>query len=75
MLLRQGCHLCVEALAVIESVCAERGVTWSAIDIDADPDLRSEYTDHVPVTFVDGDLHARWFVDEARLRDRLDRAR
>lgn len=75
MLLRQGCHLCVEALAVIESVCAERRVTWSAIDIDADPELRSEYSDHVPVTFVDGVLHARWFVDGARLGECLDGAR
>ena len=30
-----------------------------------------QYTDLVPVTFVDRELHGYWFVDEAALRDAL----
>ncbi len=40
---------------------------WQAVDVDADPALRRQYTDHVPVTFVDGEQHGLWFVDAGRL--------
>lgn len=65
---RDGCHLCADALAVVASVCAERGATWLAVDVDTDEDLRTTYTDHVPVTFVDGDEFAVWTLDADRLR-------
>lgn len=71
LLVRDGCHLCDEAVAVVRAVCAETGDTWVARDVDADPALRAEFTDHVPVTFVDGVRHAIWFVDADRLRAAL----
>ena len=67
VLTREGCHLCDEAIAIIETVCAEHDVRWQAVDVDADPALRRQYTDHVPVTFVDGGQHGLWFVDAGRL--------
>ena len=67
LLVRDGCHLCVDAVAVVERVCAERGATWETVDVDSDAALRAEHSDHVPVTFVDGKRHAIWFVDEAAL--------
>jgi glutaredoxin len=73
VLTRQGCHLCAEALGVVEAVCGELGVGWHPVDIDADPALRSRYTDEVPVTFVDGRQHDFWRVDPARLRSALTR--
>lgn len=66
VLTRQGCHLCDDAIAIIETVCRERDVAWQTVDVDAHPDLRAEYTDHVPVTFVDGEQHAQWFLDAER---------
>ena len=69
VLTRQGCHLCDEALAIIETVCRERGVPWQAVDVDSDPELKAAYTDHVPVTFVDGQQFSLWFVDAERLAD------
>lgn len=71
LLVRDGCHLCVDAASVVSEVCAELRIPWRSVDVDSDPDLRSAYTDHVPVTFVDGIEHARWFVDPARLRAAL----
>lgn len=71
VLVRQGCHLCDDALQVVEAVCRERNVSWRAVDVDLDPDLRARYTDHVPVTFVDGVQHALWFVDAGLLSDAL----
>jgi glutaredoxin len=68
---RAGCHLCDEARAVVEAVCAETGDSFTEVDIDAagfDPDLRARMTEEVPVTFVDGRQHDFWRVDPARLR-------
>ena len=68
---RQGCHLCDDARAVIESVCAELGETFVEVDVDDDPVLEDRFGDEVPVTFVDGRQHDFWRVDEARLRAAL----
>jgi glutaredoxin len=68
---RRDCHLCDDARAVIERVCAEVGTSYAEIDIDADPVLRERFTDEVPVTFVDGRQHDFWRVSESRLRAAL----
>jgi glutaredoxin len=79
LLTRPGCHLCDEARAVVEQVCAELGEAYEEVDVDAaaayDPELRRRYTDEVPVTFVDGAQHDFWRVDPARLRTALGRPR
>ena len=67
LLTRRGCHLCVEAEAAVRRTAADLGVTWRAVDVDTDERLRARFTDHVPVTFVDGEQLSLWFVDEARL--------
>jgi len=68
---RPGCHLCDEARAVIERVCADLGERYAEVGIDDDPALRERFTDEVPVTFVDGRQHDFWRVDEQRLRAAL----
>jgi hypothetical protein len=75
VLTRTGCHLCEDALAVVERVCAATGTTLQVTDIDTagDPSLLDLYSDQVPVTFVDGAVHDFWRVDEARLRGALRR--
>jgi glutaredoxin len=64
---RAGCHLCEEARAVVEAVCAELGEEFTEVDIDADPELRRRFNEEVPVTFVDGVQHDYWQVDAERL--------
>lgn len=68
---RAGCHLCEDARAVVERVCADLGETFEEIDIDADPELRERFGDEVPVTYVDGKQHDFWRVSEERLRAAL----
>ena len=75
VLVRQGCHLCDQALEVVSAVCAETGDSYTTQDIDADPELVRRYTDEVPVTFVDGAQHDFWRVDPTRLRRALARRR
>jgi glutaredoxin len=68
---RPGCHLCEEARAVIERVCADLGETYAEVSIDDDPTLRERFGEEIPVTFVDGRQHDFWRVDERRLRTAL----
>ncbi|HSS67044.1 MAG TPA: glutaredoxin family protein [Nocardioidaceae bacterium] len=71
LLSKPGCHLCDDARAVVESVCADLGETYEDVDITADPDLLRTYGEEIPVTFVDGRQHDFWRVDAARLRAAL----
>ncbi|WP_432558628.1 glutaredoxin family protein [Granulicoccus sp. GXG6511] len=73
VLTRQGCHLCDQVLVVVRQVCADAGVELAEIDIDlpGQESLHVEYTDQVPVTFVDGRRFDFWRIDEVRLRAAL----
>lgn len=73
LLVRVGCHACVVARGEVGRICAELGVPWRTSDVDADPELRAEYGDRVPVILVDGREHSFWTVQEQRLRDALAR--
>ena len=68
---RPGCHLCDDARAVIEAVCADLGEAYEEVDITTDDDLEDRYRDEIPVTLVDGRQHDFWRVDPARLRAAL----
>lgn len=68
---RPGCHLCDQARAVIQRVCAEYEVDWDEVSILDDPTLADLYWEQIPVTVVDGAVVGVWHVDEARLRSAL----
>jgi glutaredoxin len=68
---KPGCHLCDDAQAVIEKVCAELGSSWEQRDITQDEELYRMYWEQIPVVLVDGAQHTFWRVDEARLRKAL----
>jgi glutaredoxin len=74
VLTRQGCHLCEQAIEVVATVCAKTGDSYTTRDVDADPELLRQYSDQVPVTFVDGAQHDFWRVDPTRLRAALARS-
>ena len=71
---RAGCHLCHDARQVLLELCAEEGVGWAEIDIDAagdprvDAALRARLSDLVPVVEVDGIQVGSWRVKEANVR-------
>ena len=68
---KPGCHLCDDARAVVERVCADLGTSYEEVDITTSPELMNAYADQIPVTFVDGRQHDFWRVDETRLRRAL----
>ena len=68
---KPGCHLCDDARAVIEAVCAELGESYDEIDITTADELMESYGEQIPVTLVDGARHDFWRVDADRLRAAL----
>ena len=71
---KPGCHLCDDARAVVEGVCAELGESFDEVDITTSPDLMARYGEEIRVTFVDGRQHDYWRVDADRLRAALTSA-
>lgn len=71
LLSRPDCHLCDDARALVRRVTEEKRLTFTERDVDADPALRAEYGDLVPVVKVDGKELGYWRIDEARLRKAL----
>ena len=68
---RPGCHLCDDARAVVERICADLGESFQEVDITTDDDLEDRVGEDVPVTFFYVRKHDLWRVDEARLRAAL----
>jgi hypothetical protein len=65
-----GCHLCEDAVVVVEQVCAELGIGWRTVELAEVPDeaRRAEWREMVPVVLVDGAVHDIFRVDAERLR-------
>lgn len=61
---RGNCHLCHDALALLEQC----GATPRVIDIDGDDELRSRYGESVPVVVIDGVERFRGRIDVRLLR-------
>ncbi|MBS1853453.1 MAG: glutaredoxin family protein [Acidobacteria bacterium] len=51
---RKGCHLCEIVKETITKLHRRGGFTWREIDVDSNSDLRREFSDEVPVVFIDG---------------------
>ena len=69
---RAGCHLCDDAKAVLERVRAEVPFELALVDVDGDPVLADRYGLEVPVVVVEGRKHAKYTVDEAAFRRRME---
>jgi glutaredoxin len=73
LITRQGCHLCDAASSTLRRLSVELGFGYSEVDVDADPALLAEHSEHVPVILLDGREHGYWRVEEPRLRKALAR--
>lgn len=70
---REDCHLCAEAIETIKRVTEDAAVTvdMDIVDVDTDPQLRSEYGDRVPYVLIDDTPAFKYRIDPARLRRKL----
>lgn len=69
---KPDCHLCDQALAVLERLARERSFDIEQRDITEDDRLHRAYFERIPVIVLDGQELSDYFVDEERLREALD---
>ena len=72
---RHGCHLCEDAVNVLESLQEELNFEIEIIYIDGNPELEKLYGEQVPVTHIGGEHHDFWRVDPVRFRSSLEKHR
>ena len=72
---RTGCHLCEDALKVLQSLKAELNFEIEEILIDGNEELQALYGEQIPVTHIDGIHHDYWRVDPERFRSSLEKHR
>jgi|SRR5580700_3708196 glutaredoxin len=62
---RKGCHLCEIVKETLTKLHRRGGFTWQDIDVDSDEQLRRQFTDEVPVVFIDGRKAFKYRMDES----------
>jgi glutaredoxin len=70
---RPGCHLCDDALAVLQRIRADAPFDLRTVNIEDDDALLRAYLERIPVVSLDDEEVYDYFVDEADLRARLAR--
>ena len=72
---RTGCHLCEDALKVLQSLKDELHFGIEEILIDGNEELEKLYSEKIPVTHIDGVHHDFWRVDPERFKSSLEKHR
>ena len=61
---RKGCHLCEIVKETLNKLHRHGGFSWQEVDVDSDETLRRQFTDEVPVVFIDGRKAFKYRMDE-----------
>jgi glutaredoxin len=68
---RKGCHLCEIVKETLTKLERRGGFTWRDVDVDSSDDLRRQFTDEVPVVFIDGRKAFKYRMDEREFLRKL----
>jgi len=68
---RKGCHLCEIVKETLIKLQRRGCFTWSEVDVDSDDELRRQFTDEVPVVFIDGRKAFKYRMDEREFLRKL----
>jgi glutaredoxin len=68
---RKGCHLCEIVKETLGKLQRRGGFTWQDVDVDSDEQLRRQFTDEVPVVFIDGRKAFKYRMDEREFLRKL----
>ncbi len=68
---RKGCHLCEIVKETLSKLERRGGFTWREVDVDSDDQLRRQFTDEVPVVFIDGRKAFKYRMDEREFLRKL----
>ena len=69
------CHLCEQALTGLQVLRSQVAFELEEVDISTDESLQRRYFDRIPVVLVDGEELCEYFLDETRVRERLESGR
>ncbi len=72
---KPDCHLCEDAITVLEALRPQLDFELVELDITADDALHRAYFERIPVLEIDGEELCEFFVDEALVRERLESRR
>jgi len=61
---RKGCHLCEVVKESLGKLSRHGSFRWREIDVDSDDHLRRQYSDEVPVVFIDGKKAFKYHMNE-----------
>lgn len=68
---RPGCHLCEEALAIVDRVRQRVPFALEQRNIETDDRWLTAYLERIPVIAIDGRPRFELFVDEREFEDAL----
>jgi glutaredoxin len=68
---RKGCHSCEIVKETLTKLERRGGFQWREVDVDTDDELRRQFTDEVPVVFIDGHKAFKYRMDEREFLRRL----
>lgn len=71
----QDCHLCDDAILILEEARRQHEFTLRIVDIGGDPELEARFRVLIPVVEIDGEIAFTYSVEPGELADRLTRDR
>jgi len=70
---RRGCHLCEIVKESLSKLARQAQFSWQEVDVDSDDSLRRQFTDEVPVVFINGKKAFKYRMDERGFLRKLSR--
>lgn len=68
---RKGCHLCEIVKESLTKLARKSAFAWKEIDVDSSQELRRQFTDEVPVVFINGRKAFKYRIDEKEFLKKL----
>ena len=68
---RKGCHLCEIVKESLTKLARHAKFQWRDVDVDTVPELRRQYSDEVPVVFINGRKAFKYRMDEREFLRKL----
>jgi glutaredoxin len=68
---RKGCHLCEIVKESLHKLERRGGFIWREVDVESDEQLRRQFTDEVPVVFIDGHKAFKYRMSEQEFLRKL----
>ena len=70
---RKGCHLCEIVKESLAKLSRQTPFRWQEVDVDTNEALRRQFTDEVPVVFINGKKAFKYRMDEQDFLRKLSR--